>query len=360
MRQMATAILVLACAAVQGAEPEADRKPTIEPPRRLQLNVEWPGEINREAYVIVEFDILANGTAANIQVVDGGFHEKRFVDAVMAALKRSKWEPRRINGVAVDSPSIRQGFTFRRSKTSEPLITREFQREARKVEELIRKRDFAGGEFHANWMLAEKVKLNYEYALLQAQLAQTYAGLGRIGDAVRKVAIATARSDRPEFLQVLDVPPPNSPANYLLEKKAIVQLLDMRMRLLAAQGISLEALQTYYELVGLKPLAADDPLVVMAERLTAQIRGGGILRARIEIGPERGWRQYLSRRKFVLEKVRGGSIRSLSLSCEADSRVVDYVPGEEWSVPENWGLCRASVGADPGTTFDFVELPDAP
>jgi hypothetical protein len=55
-----------------------------------------------------------------------------------------------------------------------------------------------------------------------------------------------------------------------------------------------------------------------------------------------------------------GSINSRYLVCEADSRVFEYVPGEEWFVPENWGLCQARVGAEPGTTFDVVELPDAP
>lgn len=358
--RLARAILVLMGVVAHGAEPDAARQSSYEPPRRLRLNVEWPGETNREAFVVLEFDILANGTAANIRLVDDGFHEKRFVDAAMAGLKRSKWEPRRINGVAVDSPGMRQGFGFSRRNETETFITRDFRSEALKVQELIRKGDFAGGEFHANWMLAEKVKLNYEYALLQAQLAQTYAGLGRIHDALRKVGRATVRSDRPGFLKVLDAPPPNTPSNYLLEKKALVQLLDMRMRLLATQGLALEALNTYYELAGLKQLPPDDPLVVLAEQLTAQIRGGGALRARIEIGPDGGWQQFLSRRRFILERVRSGSINSLYLVCEAASRVFEYVPGEEWSVPESWGLCNARVGADPGTTFDFVELPDAP
>ena len=65
-----------------------------------------------------------------------------------------------------------------------------------------------------------------------------------------------------------------------------------------------------------------------------------------------------SRRRFTLENVRGGNINLLGLLCEADSRELAFAPAEEWLVPEGWGACKVWINADPGTTFDFVELPD--
>jgi hypothetical protein len=359
MRVLTALILSVVGATASAAEPDVNKGPIIEYARQLSLDVRWPGEVNREAYVILEFDVLADGKTANIHLVDDGFHEKRFVDAATTALKKSKWQPRRANGQAVDSPGLRKAFKFS-IHDMEPGITEEFKSEALKVEELLNKGDFAGGEFHAQWMLAEKVTLNYEYAILEAELAQTYAGLGRIEDAVRKIARATARSDSgPEFLQLLDTPPRNKPSNYLLEKDLIVQLLGFRMRLLAAQGQALEAMQSYYELVGLQQLPVGDPLAMLAGTLAAQIRGSGELRGKVEIRREARWRQYLSRRRFMLDKVRGGSIQSLFLACSAHSKELAYVPGEEWTVPEGWGLCAVMIGAEPGTTFEFVEYPDA-
>lgn len=172
MRLVSVAILALASVVTHAAQSEAPQPRTYEAAKQLKLDVRWPGEVTREAYVIVEFDVLANGKTANVRVADGGFHEKRFADAALLAVRRSTWQPRRLNGVAVDSPGMRKGIRFS-IQEMEPGVTKEFLDEARKVEDLLKKGDFAGGEFHAQWMLAEKVTLNYEYALLQAQLAQT-------------------------------------------------------------------------------------------------------------------------------------------------------------------------------------------
>jgi hypothetical protein len=238
-------------------------------------------------------------------------------------------------------------------------LSEEFRTEALKVEELLKQGDYAGGAFHAQWMLAEQVKLNYEYAVLQAQLAQTYAGLGRIEDALVAAGKATTRIDsRPEFLQVLEAPPRNWPSKYLLPKDWIVGLLALRMRLLAAQGLALEALQAYYELAGLEQLRPGDPRTALAVRLTEHIQGPGILRGKVQIGPLKVWRQYLSRRKFSLENVQG-NIHTMTISCVASKRSIAYQPGEIWTVPENWGLCVVFITAEPDTSFEFVEFPDA-
>jgi hypothetical protein len=331
----------------------------------VRYKLDWPGEVDREAMVVLEYDVLASGKTANVRLVEDGFYEQRFVDAATRAIQRSTWQPRRVNGKAVDSPGMRQAFTFTIHDVSDGVvkemkgITDEFRREAAKVEDLLKKGDYAGGEFHAQSMLAGTVRLNYEYAVLQAELGNTYALLGRIPEAVSKLSRATARTDeRVAFLQLLDAPPPNKPSRYLLEKDAVVKLLGLRMRLLATQGLALEAMQSYYELAGLQKLPPDDLFVQLAAQLAARIRGNGNLRGKVEMH-QRGWVQYLSRRSFTLEKVQG-EIEDMSLSCENGSKPLSYAPAEEWTVPEGWGLCTVHIVADPGTMYEFVEFADLP
>lgn len=348
---------MLACS-VRAAESVPVTSPSIEPVRALDMAVSWPGDLDREAFVVLEYDVLANGTVANVRLVDDGFHEERFVEAAIAAVRKAKWQPRRVNGEAVDSPGMRQSFRFSLPDVQKG-ITYWFRAEAKKVEELLQKGDYAGGEFHAQWMLSEKVVLNYEYAVLEAQLGQTYVGLGRLQEASNKLGRATARSgSRPAFLEVLDSPPPNNPSNYLFEKDILLPFLELRMRVLAAQGLMLEALHVYYEMAGLETIPPDDARAVIAAQLTSQIRGSGSLRGKIEIGKSAFWRQYLSRRKFTLEKVRDGRIEELSLNCSGGSMPLEYVPGEVWTVPEGWGPCTAEISAETGTGFEFVEYPD--
>jgi tetratricopeptide (TPR) repeat protein len=358
MRWAIALVLAAGVGAAAGASEGNSSLPVIEYAKAPKLAVEWPGAVNREALVILEFDVLASGKVANIHLVDDGFHEKRFVDAATRALQKSTWQPRRINGKAVDSNQLRKAFRFSISDM-EPGITAEFRTEARKVEDLLKKGDFAAGEFHAQSMLAGIVKLNYEYALLEAELAQTYAAMGRVEDAVRKVRRATANSGGyPEFIEVLDEPPANKASNYLLDKKTVVILLDLQMRLLAAQGLRLEALQAYYELAGLGELPAGHSAPAFAARLVAEIRGPTQLRGRIE-ARDGGWRQFLSRRRFALEKV-DGEIRALRLACSGNSMDLSYAPGEEWTVPEGWWPCTVQIATEPGTRLEFVEFPDAP
>jgi hypothetical protein len=208
-------------------------------------------------------------------------------------------------------------------------------------------------------MLSGTVKLNYEYALLQAQLAQAYAAMGRLADASRKVSRATQRTaGRPDFLKLLDSVPFNDPSDYLLEKDLIVPLLDMRMQLLAAQGLALEAMQSYYEMAGLGRLPEGHRAIALAGRLTAQIRGPGELRGRVQMDGS-SWKQYLSRRRFTLDGIQG-EVRGLTLRCSNGSKVLEYRPGGEWMVPEGWAPCAVSVDAEPGARFEFVELPEEP
>jgi hypothetical protein len=360
LRIAVVAALLLIAAAAGAANPVDIATPKVEPLTRPKLDVVWPGFVDREALVILTFDVLANGKVANIRLADGGFHEQRFVDAASRALKKSTWRPKHIDGQAVETVGVRQAFNFA-IVAMEPGITKEFRVELDKVDDFLKKGDFAGGHFHAQWMLSEVVKLKYEYAVLQAQLARTYASVGRIREAIARATQATARPNVPwpEYLQLQATTPPNKPSNYLLSKEIVIALLEMRMRLLASKGLLLEAMQAYYEMAGLEMPKPDDPLAEFAGLLAAKIQGSDPLVGEIEIGESRGWRQYLSRRSFSLDKVEG-AISYVHVRCSAKSQSFEFKPGVDWHIPVSWGICAADVEAEPGTTFNFVEFPDSP
>ena len=63
-----------------------------------------------DGYVIVEFDVLANGSVANVIVVQSS--NRVFDKAAAAAAARFRYKPRVVDGVAVASTRIQKLFRF--------------------------------------------------------------------------------------------------------------------------------------------------------------------------------------------------------------------------------------------------------
>jgi len=76
-----TAWALAPAGAANGAEPGAADAPNIEHASRVKMQTTWPGAVDREAYVVLEFDLLAHGKKTNIRLLDSGFHAKLIVDA---------------------------------------------------------------------------------------------------------------------------------------------------------------------------------------------------------------------------------------------------------------------------------------
>jgi hypothetical protein len=346
---------------VQAADESAPSTPIVEPLKIQVPAPEWPGAMGREAVVSLEFDVLADGSVSNIRVSDEGFHEKRFVEASIRALKGARVTPRRINGEAVEVRGLRQRFLFGDPEQQQG-IHKDFQRELKKVEKLIRSGDIPAAEHQAQWMLSEKVRLRYEYAVLQSQLAVTYAENGNVYQAIRAARLATVRltqdQQQLQFLQVLASIPPNSPSNYLLATFRVIDLLKLRMRLAASQGLLLEALQSYYELAGLVRLEPDDPIMMQAKDWTAKILGNDPLVGKRELVGENTWILHdLSRRRFRIVDTESAD-PAFSLQCSVS---VDWLlpkTGDVYEIPAHWGNCKIMLRGKPGKKLEIVELAD--
>jgi TonB family protein len=326
----------------------------IQLPERVRLNIRWPGDVDREALVRVRFRVHADGHVSEVELLDGGFHEQRFVAEVFRAMRTSKFKPAMKNGVPLDGYSVTQPVVFTLGADGNG-ITQEFRMELNKVEKLVRSGDNAGAHFHAEWMLSKKAKLLYEYAALQWQLAYTHASVGNIHRAIAAAHAASERkSPAPHEFSLEELAPPNSFSYYLLPKEYVTDLLDMRFRLAASKGMLLESIEAYQELAGLVKIPADDPRARTAAAIVAALKGDKPLVAQLQVDESRSVTHELFRRTFSIEP-RTGAIDKVQLSCAGQNRELAYQPGVEWTIPAKWEKCSAVIQAEPGTEFDFVE-----
>lgn len=321
----------------------------------------WPGMVDREALVYLRVTISEAGMPTDIAVdPDHGFHEKRFVDAAIKGMKSARFQPATMDGKAVATTMIAP-VTFKLGGPNADQsqwaigITDAFRAELLKVEKLLKARDYAGAHHHAEWMLSEKVKFAYEFAVLNAELAQTLALVGREHEALQAAMDATQRTTTTyqQFDPGQPVPP-NKFSNYLLPEEAITALLKLRMRLAGNNGLFVEALMAYQELAGLLKLAPDDPMAVAAAEMTSILRSDKPLVARALLD-DKGWWQPLYRPSFTLQKVKG-NVDSLALLCSQEQRDLPYAPAEEWTIPAGWEWCSVHVRGDAGTSFELVEF----
>lgn len=312
----------------------------------------------REALVYVRFMISPEGVPVEVAVQDDrGFHSEPFRKEALRYVRGMRFTPATVDGVPTLHGPMTQSIRFGLGLAKEEQgVTLEFRRELDKVASLMKDRDYAGAHFHAEWMLREKVTLGYEYAVLQAQLAQTLAADGRIDEALHAARGATSRSgSNSARFRIGEPPPRNNPDNYLLPKKLVVYLLELRMRLHAQRGDLLEALNTYNELAGLDAIKEGDSRKALADKLVALLQSGDALVFNGKVTGEY-WSHDLYHPQFTTQNVKG-NLDKVHLHCRGGFKEFGYVPGETWSLQADLGDCTVEFYGEPGATLELVELP---
>lgn len=368
-------------AAAMAAEPEDAASPVSSPPTsraplvaqgnngtftpaiiKRRGSLSWPGDFDREAYVRIKLCVDVEGRVASTEVLPNGFHEKRFVTEALRYVSRLAFEPAKVNGVPVTACMVQPVSFFFQSHLGERTrgLKAAFRGELDKVTQMIRDKDHSGAHFHAEWMLKEKVTFQYEYGVLQASLAETYALTGNPHRAMEAAKQATARVTAPfPMLNPGDpIPPTKNPEVYMLPKEWAIGMLEMRMRLAAEQGLAFDALQAYYELYSFVKPGPDDPWVRLGKLLEEAVKGGGQMIGKIELGDRGSWSLFLSRRSFTVDRVQG-RIDALELNCGDKVRTLAYVQDVTWQVPPSWQNCMLDIKGDPDTRLELVELADS-
>lgn len=316
----------------------------------------------REALVYVRFMVSPEGIPTEVEVDDErGFHTEAFRKVSLEFVQRMRFRPAMRAGSPVIYGPLVQPVRFGLGLAKEQEgVTPEFRRELKKVEKFLKDGDYDGAQFHAEWMLREKVKLSYEFAVLQAQLAQTLANVGRFEEALVATLRATSRnSSESTGFRIGEPPPRNDPARYLLPKDLIVYLLELRMRLLAQRGEILAALKTYNELAGLEQLKAGDPRTAFADKLVEILQSGKALLFTGEIkSTAEYWPHELFHPRFAAKSVQG-KLELIHLHCRGEFAQYPYEDAKTWSVPEGWEGCVVEFYGEPGAGIELLEMPAA-
>jgi hypothetical protein len=355
-------IVALPASAAGAAEAGGPPDPADYSPARVLSRpaIGFPESEEREAVVYVRFLVSRDGVPMQAEVDEmRGFHNEVFRKAALAYVNKMRFEPARLHGEPVEVGPLTQPINFHFGGKVDPeseSVSEDFMRELDKVGYLLRKRDYAGAHFHAEWMLREKVQRNFEFAVLQAQLAQTYATLGNAEEALEAANRATIRSGTESADFRLGQPiPKNDPSSYLLPRKLVLFLLDLRMQLEAQQGNVVRALKTYNELAGLKKIAPKDNAALLAGKLAELLESGRPLATAGKVTKEY-WSHEQYHPSFALLGV-VGKVNLFHVHCQGTFREYPYVEGSTWSIPEGGQGCTVEVYGEPGTSFNFVELP---
>ncbi|MDR2216219.1 MAG: TonB family protein [Nevskiaceae bacterium] len=317
-----------------------------------------------EGLVFARFDLDASGKPTNVRIDPDGFHVDIFGPAVKRWVSQSvRFNPAMENGEPVALQGLRLPVRF--SMNMKPGITREFREEIDKVVKLLDARDFPGAHHHAQWMLTEKAKLNYEYAVLQATLANTLARTGKMHAALDAARAATdpVRPKLNDLNPLSDEKLDLSEQDFLLPGEMTDQLLRLRFILAASQGLDFEAAQSYAYLRALGKIDAADVITSEAEKILVRLKSAPSLTGTVQVDESGHWTHLALLPYLAVRDVEGGAITQLIVHCSGPD--IGYndpaqIPAIIKMGASESGYCQVAIFASPGTRMHLIEYRQPP
>jgi len=370
MKATPVVFLLFALATGLSSGQAAERAPVdvLVPPKTLPFDQQprkgsvYPYGAKRDALVYVRITVNEKGEVTEAELEDGGFHSEEFVRAALTRARSLRFSPATLNGQPVEYKGVTLPLLYRIYGPEGQIkgVTKEFRSEAVKVQKLIQERDFAGAEHQATWMLSEKVALSYEFAVLQATLADSYARVGQYHAAIEAARAATARAGMSSQSYTPGGPLPKiSDTELMLPKDQLAQLLRLRFALDDAQGNYLDGLRAHADLQALGLVVAEDPTTARFQEMLRIVQSSPTLKAHARIS-SKNWKHDLLFHSFTVSGVHGGSLRKIWLTCGDFRRILDYTTDSEWRIPDRYSGCSAAFEGDKDTEFDIIEFRDAP
>jgi TonB family protein len=290
----------------------------------------------RQGWVKLRYSVLADGTTADVRVVDAMPPGLDPSDAV-AAVQAWRFEPATAERAPIDWHNNLAVIVFSGERVA-PGNSLEFAEAYEDTAALISAADYEVARLYIERMQSETVVTLEEMGLVQMQLAAIEHALGDPHAALHAIRRATEAA----IPQLAD--------------EALALALEHRFALELELGLAADALATFERRAALTRLRSRDPLA----------RQGAALREALE-APEAnfavhartdtdgGWEHALTWSTFAFDEVDGRNM-SLGVECNRNKAVLPLETDMEMTIPAAWGECALLVEGPPETSFILYEF----
>ncbi|MCY3622741.1 MAG: energy transducer TonB [Gammaproteobacteria bacterium] len=310
------------------------------PPHRKELATPvYPRQAlvkNREGWVRLEFMVDPQGKAYEISV-SRSMGDPLFEMAAIRALKKSTFEPARIDGQPADAGASQQ-YVFALeggSKGAGAWFLRLYKHAMRAIAEGDREQ---AEEYVAS--LEKGTRLNlYEDAYLHIAKFNYYQKWG----------------DKHQQLHALDRAVAQEFAEKNLPEELLVNCQRARFMLLVETGDYERAVRTYRML---KVMNLEEPVIEALQTVVDQLEA---LRADDraytvpgDFGENTSWSYHLFKDEFSIDAVQG-DIAEIKLRCWTGYVFFRFQPDVKYKVAGGWNRCQLELVGNPGTTFALTQ-----
>jgi hypothetical protein len=320
----------------------AARQEPIVAPRPIELvtpDIRRSGpaaDARREGWVKLRYSVLADGTTADVRVVDALPSGLDPSDAV-AAVDAWHFEPAMAEGAAIDWHHNLAVIVFR-GKWLAHGNSLEFAEAYEDVAALI-----AGADYEVARLLNEHMQHEIAVTLEEMGLAQ-----------MQRAAIEHALGDPHAALAA--VRRATEAAVPQLDDEALALALEHRFLLELELGRAADALQTFERRVALGRLRSRDPLAQQGAALRQALAAPeATLAVQGRIAANGEWEHSLTWGAFEVSDVNGRN-EDLEVECDRNRVALPFEPDVEVTIPVAWGACVLTVRGQPDTTFTLYEF----
>lgn len=346
---LASLCLALTLASAAPVRAADIQPPTMPPGGWKQFTVDVRGK-DREASVLLNMTVKADGSLEDITAVDG-FYNEAYAQIVMLGAKSKKLVPAKVDGVPVDYRGAQMLIRINLPgvATTGPGFGQRYQAAAA----MVKAGQVAEGARAIEDLIANHISSNYEFAFLNAALVPIYGQLGRNHDALRASVLATLRDGVQEV-----VPPeasltgakPEIGWRYSLTRDAVPTLLRQQFVLASALQDNHAALSAFRQLAAISKVADDDPIAIRARTVQQRVLSLEPL-ASMALIRDGKWTYRPSRRVLSVADLQGGALKSMHLQCSFHQQEYPFSPDAEWVLQPSWGDCAVTFRGEEGTRF---------
>lgn len=287
-----------------------------------------------EGWALVRYSVLADGSTADVQVIDR-MPATLLGRDIRDAAESWRFSPATSGGTAVAWHNGESAIVFDpEAIPNEPRPP--FVQAYREVEALFAEGEQEDALQRSNRLLGMETRRLAEMGVGLVQSARLNLALGNLHEAFAAIRRAT------------------DPRLPLLEPSELVVALEYRNTLELRLGDVVGALATFARRQELGTIPATDLMASSVERIETALQGDAAIAVKGKILDET-WSHELSRRTFAIGDLEG-SLRQVDIDCDLGTAEFEFSVESEWTLPESWGACHVTVSGRRDTEFALFEF----